>query len=43
MITCPNCGEDCEEVDLVIHDADCEFCDSEIDIAHCGCYYDEAR
>jgi len=37
---CPNCERECEEIDLVSHDGDCDCCDGELDTLHCGCYYD---
>ena len=38
---CLNCHEECDEIDLIFHDADCDLCDGELDVTHCGCYYDE--
>ena len=36
---CPNCGE--LAYDFYKHSADCELCDSELDITHCGCFHEE--
>lgn len=39
-MNCPNCGRVIEECDLYVHDCDCELCVGELDVTHCGCYYD---
>ena len=35
---CPNCHKECE--DLYTHSSDCDLCVNNLDIVHCGCYYD---
>ena len=43
IIPCPNCGRPITRSELVIHDSECELCDGELDVTHCGCYYDEPK
>lgn len=36
---CPNCFKECEC--LYSHDGDCDCCEGELDVVHCGCYHDD--